>query len=313
MRKSMQIIIADDDSVLRWLLRASLTRVGHEVIEVADGKAAWEIIQRERIQLVITDWVMPSLDGVELIRRIRAANIPTYTYIILLTAKSEKEEIIEGLEAGADDYLTKPFDPGEMLARVAIGERILNLETRLREYKDQLEILATHDSLTGLLNRRATYQHAEQALLLAEQEATSLSLILLDVDHFKAINDQYGHLSGDQALRLVAETILQATRPQDFVGRWGGEEFVLVLPKTSLAEAEKIAEKIRQKMATTTLVLPEGDVRLFVSLGLTSSSPKNPCPLDTLVQQADQALYCAKRQGRNCVRLFNPLSQLPEL
>ncbi len=309
----MQIIIADDDSVLRWLLRASLTRVGHEVIEVADGKAAWEIIQRERIQLVITDWVMPSLDGVELIRRIRAANIPTYTYIILLTAKSEKEEIIEGLEAGADDYLTKPFDPGEMLARVAIGERILNLETRLREYKDQLEILATHDSLTGLLNRRATYQHAEQALLLAEQEATSLSLILLDVDHFKAINDQYGHLSGDQALRLVAETILQATRPQDFVGRWGGEEFVLVLPKTSLAEAEKIAEKIRQKMATTTLVLPEGDVRLFVSLGLTSSSPKNPCPLDTLVQQADQALYCAKRQGRNCVRLFNPLSQLPEL
>lgn len=309
----MQIIIADDDSVLRWLLRASLTRVGHEVIEVADGKAAWEIIQRERIQLVITDWVMPSLDGVELIRRIRAANIPTYTYIILLTAKSEKEEIIEGLEAGADDYLTKPFDPGEMLARVAIGERILNLETRLREYKDQLEILATHDSLTGLLNRRATYQHAERELLLAEQEATSLSLILLDVDHFKAINDQYGHLSGDQALRLVAETIRQATRPQDFVGRWGGEEFVLVLPKTSLAEAEKIAEKIRQKMATTALVLPEGDVRLFVSLGLTSSSPKNPCPLDTLVQQADQALYCAKRQGRNCVRLFNPLSQLPEL
>ena len=302
----MRILVVDDDPLLRQLLRAHLTRVGHEVLTMADGRSAWKLLQREPIRLVITDWMMPGLDGLELTRRIRLADFPGYVYVILLTARDDKADIVSGLKAGADDYLTKPFDPGELCARVAIGERILDLETRLREARDQLQELATHDSLTGLLNRRAIYDHAEEELARARREARPMSLVLLDVDHFKAVNDQHGHLVGDQALRLIADTIVQNIRSYDKAGRWGGEEFLLVLPRTTLSEAVAVAERVRAGVAASQLPLSDGGcLQLRASLGVANTSPEIPWDLDTLLRQADQALYCAKRKGRNRVCWFD--------
>jgi two-component system chemotaxis response regulator CheY len=255
------------------------------------------------VRLVITDWMMPHVSGPELVQLIRAAGFRSYVYIIMLTAKEGKSDVIQGLEAGADDYLKKPFDTGELMARIKIGERILNLEARLQE-------MATHDPLTGLLNRRAVYDHAEAELNRARRDTTPTSLVLLDVDHFKSVNDRYGHLIGDQALKLVADILRSHRRTYDWVGRWGGEEFLIILPNTSSAEAQVVAERVREGIAAATLPLPDGKpLEMRASLGVTSTALTTTPPsaaLDRLVQQADEALYRAKRAGRNTVCVFWP-------
>lgn len=297
----MRILVADDDPVIRHILQAGLQRDGHEVVAVGDGQAAWEAVQQQPCRLVITDWVMPGLDGLELVYRIRTAGFPWYTYIILLTARSDKADVVIGLEAGADDYLSKPFNPAELRARVNIGLRILDLEDRLSQARDQLAVLAAHDSLTGLLNRRSIREYAEAALLQAVRAGAAISVILLDLDHFKDVNDRYGHQTGDDALRLVAETIAAALRTGDRVGRMGGEEFLVVLPDTALDQAVAVAERIRRRVAARPLTLPDGTrVPLRVSAGVATAPPVAPT-LDVLLQQADAALYRAKRGGRNQV------------
>lgn len=301
----MKILIVDDDRFMRRRLQISLVHCGHEVLEADDGRAAWELLQREPIRLVISDWMMSEWDGPELIRRIRAAELPGYTYCILLTANDSKEDIVRGLEAGADDYLTKPFDHNELLARLAIGERILNLEARLIESREQLRELAMRDMLTGLLNRRALYECAEQSIAHAAREGWPISFIMLDVDHFKAINDRYGHLIGDDALRLVARTIAGGIRPYDHLGRWGGEEFLAVLPGATLAEATSIAERMRAGIAAARLTLNDGSsLDLRISLGVAGAPSGASQSLDAAILQADTALYRAKNCGRNCVCVF---------
>jgi len=303
------MLIVDDDPLQRRLLQASLTRAGHEVLEATDGMKAWELLQRDPLPMVITDWMMPELSGLELIQRIRLGIdngiFPSYIYIILVTAKDAKEDVVIGLDSGADDYLTKPFDPNEMRARVKIGIRIINLESRLRESLDQLHVMATYDSLTGLLNRRAVYERAQSEMERSIREERSISLVMLDIDHFKSVNDEHGHLTGDQALRLVAGTIAQNKRSYDWAGRWGGEEFLLVLPQTTLEEAGEIAERMRRSVAALSFPLAEGNyLNLRISLGVSSidANPHTPT-LGELLQQADDALYCAKNQGRNRVCL----------
>jgi two-component system chemotaxis response regulator CheY len=291
----MRLLVADDDASQRRLLTVHLTRTGHEVEAVTDGLAAWDQVQREHYRFVITDWMMPGIDGPELIRRIRAASLPGYTYIILLTALEGKEQVVEGLEAGADDYLTKPFNAAELKMRVSIGERILNLEARLKE-------MATHDRLTGLFNRQAFDHRLADEIARVLRYQRPLSLIMLDLDHFKTYNDAHGHLRGDALLSELGSLLLAGVRSTDFVARYGGEEFAILLPETGRASAMVVAEKIRAVVEAYPFPLRDSQPggRVTLSVG-TASCPEDVADPTNLLETADQALYRAKRAGRNRV------------
>lgn len=293
----MHVLIVDDDPVQRRILRSQLMRLGYDVREAADGDQAWTQLQQEPAPIVITDWMMPQLDGPALIAQIRAAEFPGYTYVILLTARDHREDVVIGLDAGADDYLTKPCDAHELRARVAIGARIVDLERRLRAARDT-------DVLTGLRNRGAIAAAAEAELARSQRSTQPLSVALLDIDHFKLVNDQYGHQAGDQALRLVANVVRQHVRPYDVVGRWGGEELLLVLSDTTLAAATTVAERVRAKIAASPLSWSEDrQIAVTASLGVASTETSGAITLEQLVHDADAALYRAKADGRDCVRL----------
>jgi len=291
----MKVLVVDDDDLLRRLLVTHLTRFGYEVVDMVDGEAAWEFMQQENIRLVVTDWMMPQMDGPELIHRIRAANFKSYTYIIILTARNTKDDVVTGLEAGADDYLVKPFNPNELRARVKIGERILNLEARLEE-------LAIRDGLTGVFNRRKFDERLFDELHRANRYQRPISLIMIDIDHFKHYNDMHGHPQGDQLLREMAQVLTTSVRSTDLVARYGGEEFVVILPETDKAQAQAVAEKLCTTVAAHHF--PFGETQPLgattVSVGVASyiGVPEAEPPLLDL---ADQALYRAKREGRNRV------------
>ena len=303
----MKVLIAEDDSLLRQMLRGELAAAGHQLITAANGLEAWEMLQKEHVRMLLVDWMMPGLDGPELIRRVRGAGWPGYTYIILLTAKSGRDDVVEGLNVGADDYVTKPFSRDELVARIGVGARILELETRLSDSLAREEELASRDSLTGLPNRRALYDRARAELNRAQREKKSLGVIMIDIDHFKPINDKFGHAAGDEALRRVAEVLQRSKRDYDFTGRWGGDEFLAILPGTSILQAGLVAERIR---ASIGLIRPaangEEAVELQTSMGVACASPAfHPVELDELLKQADGALYRAKAEGRNRVCLHS--------
>lgn len=298
----MRVLVVDDDENYIYLVGRILKSMNHEVLSASDGQTAWEIIQAEPVPFVITDWMMPDLDGVDLVRRIRSADFPYYVYLIMLTAKQTKDDVVGGLDAGADDYIIKPFDMNEMRARIAIGERILGLETRLRETMEQLAQQATHDSLTGLYNRRALYDLIDQEMSRSRRDGHYVSLVMMDIDHFKAVNDQFGHLVGDEMLCRVAQTIQECKRHYDQAGRWGGEEFLLVLPGTGLEAACHVAERIRQAIAAIEAGVVDGQkVHLRASFGAASTEHQGDVSFNDLLQQADEALYDAKQSGRNRV------------
>ncbi len=301
----MKVLVADDDVLLHRLIETQLAGAGYEFVFASDGLEAWELLRREFIPMALVDWLMPGLDGEELVRRIRDAGWPRYTYLIMLTARDRRDDVVEGLSLGADDYVTKPFDREELLARMGVGARILQLEARLAESLAREESLATRDPLTGLPNRRALTEIARVELSRASRARTNVGLILVDLDHLKRINDEHGHASGDEALRRVAEVLRRNKRDYDYAGRWAGDEFVVILPGTSLTQAEIVAERIRSSIQE--IVLDFGDagrVPLSASVGVACAPPARPSiELEVLVQQADAALYRAKLDGRNLVRL----------
>jgi len=305
----VKVLIADDDSLFCQMLGGVLAADGYETITASNGLAAWEILEREHVRMLVVDWMMPGLDGPALIRRIRSAGWPSYTYIILLTAMSGREDIVEGLKMGADDYVTKPFRREELLARMGVGARIVKLETGLSESLAREEERSGLDSLTGLPNRRALYARLRAEMSRAEREKTSVGVVMMDIDHFKRINDRLGHAGGDDALCLVADGLRSGKRDYDFPGRWGGEEFLVIVPGASLDDAAAVAERIRVSMGLIRLRSPGSEALVLEStFGVSSASPgTRPIGLDEFLRQADDALYRAKAAGRNrvCVHAGN--------
>ncbi len=303
----MKILIADDEPENLYLISFVLSNRGYQVFQASNGKQAWELIEKENIPLVLTDWMMPMMDGVELVRRIRSADFPYYTYIILMTARNTKRDEVDGLEAGADDYLAKPYDADELLVRLSIAERIINLESQLRLKTVNLQELALKDSLTGLYNRRAISEQANSEIARGLRENLPVSAVMIDLDHFKLVNDRYGHAVGDRALCFAADIIADHKRPYDHVGRWGGEEFLLVLPGIDMIEATKIAERMRSLLSSSRLDLPTGEkLAIHASFGVASAGSDAKISFDELVRRADLALYQAKTQGRNRVCMYHP-------
>lgn len=293
----MKILIADDDPISRRLLEATLSGWGYDVLVTCDGSEAWEAMQQpEAPGLVISDWMMPHIDGLELCRKIRQMERTGYIYFIILTAKGMKEDVIEGLEAGADDFLIKPFDREELKCRTRIGERIIELEQRILK-------LAATDSLTGVLNRRAFMERMEQEIQRSLRENTSLSLILTDIDYFKKVNDRYGHQTGDMVLQRFTEQLLDSSRPYDIVGRYGGEEFVICLPGANISQSMSVAERMRSKLEEMKVLPPDSSksIRITASFGTTAFLIGSKEKADSLIKRADNALYKAKNEGRNRV------------
>ncbi len=301
----MRILIAEDDSVTRKLLQVQLAKWHHKVTACSDGSDARQILRGEDPpKLVILDWMMPGIDGVTLCREIRKLEKHSYTYVILLTSRSLKQDVVEGLEAGADDYIIKPFDVHELKVRVRAGTRIVKLQEDLMAALHASEFQASHDALTGLWNRRAILEKVQQELDRCKRDGTNLGLIIADVDHFKQVNDIYGHLAGDAVLRELAKRIDSSRRSYDAVGRYGGEEFVILLPGCDGDEAAAWAERLRAAVANIPLQTNEGELRCSMSFGASALDLSKDYDLNSLLQNADEALLLAKNRGRNRVELW---------
>jgi diguanylate cyclase (GGDEF)-like protein len=303
----MKILIADDELMSRRLLQVTLERAGYSVTAVENGREAVEkLSQADRPRLALLDWMMPELDGPGVCREIRKNKNQSYVYMVLLTSKGEKEDVVAGLEAGADDYLIKPFDAEELKARLRTGLRILDLEDRLVEAREQMRFQATHDGLTSLLNRSVTLDLLGRELVRSRREHVSTAILMCDLDQFKSINDTYGHLAGDDVLKETAKRLLSSVRSYDFVGRYGGEEFLVVLNNCNPAYAFARAEEIRKAIASKSIQTSNGPVSATMSLGLLLSHEWGHRSVEELLQHADAALYAAKAAGRNCVKLTGP-------
>lgn len=292
----MKILVVDDNILERQIIEKPLATVSeYEVITVDNVKAAKKLLQDETIRFVITDWLMPDVDGLTFVRWIRSTNPTRYVYVILLTSREDPGDIEDGLNAGADDYIKKPCHPKELLARVAVGKRILNLEERLKR-----QVLI--DDLTELRNRRAIYQIGRQEIGRANRDESPLSVLFLDIDKFKSINDTYGHLAGDEALKLTAQLLQENIRDYDLAGRWAGDEFIVLLPNTSEKEARNLGQRMLEAFNRKAMLLKNGSkIVLNVSIGLHTWMPgSTELPdLDVLVRLADEAMYKAKQSGGN--------------
>jgi len=297
----MKILIADDETVSRRLIEKTLERAGYEVTAVSDGRrAAEELCRSEGPRLALLDWVMPQLDGPAVCRVVRRKRSQRHVYLILLTSKSSKEDIVEGLESGADDYLIKPFDPGELKARLHTGQRILELEDNLLEAREDMRYKATHDSLTSLLNRGTILELLAGELARKRRNKGSTTIVMSDLDHFKLVNDTYGHIVGDEVLREVGRRLLASVRSYDFVGRYGGEEFLVVLNNCCPGNAMERAEEIRKAIGDTPIRTTHGPISITMSIGVFPSRASDARPLEEVLSEADAALYAAKSAGRNC-------------
>lgn len=296
----MKILVAEDDTLSRKMLESIISKWGYEVLAVGSGTEAWNILSSESApQLAILDWMMPGMDGVEICSKVRQreSGIDQYTYIILLTAKTDKKDLITGMESGADDYILKPFDPHELGVRIRAGQRIIELQNQLRNAKEKHIVLSMTDALTGILNRRALYETLEKELLRSAREKTPLSVIMMDIDFFKKINDNYGHNAGDAVLKELVRRVLAELRPYDTFGRYGGEEFVILLPGAFMYEVLVVSERVRNAIRNTPFPIGSTDIQVTSSFGVAEFDFKENS--DTLINRADVALYKAKHNGRD--------------
>jgi len=307
----MEILIAEDELVSRKLLKRTLETWGHTVLLAENGQQAWDIFQKENIRFVVADWIMPVVDGVTLCTRIRSTETSGYVYFILLTGKDKKEDIVKGLAAGADDYLTKPFDREELRVRVRAGERILNLEKELKEkneklkgLNEKLEELIRIDPLMGIGNRRSFHEVIEKMHNRALRYKQKYGIVMCDIDNFKSYNDNYGHLSGDIILKKVAVAIKNSLRGSDEVFRYGGEEIVVIVPNQNLDTTLHVAEKLRKAVESLRIEHDGAESGIMtVSCGVSAFNPKfEDSKWTNVLDCADQALLQAKSSGKNRVK-----------
>ena len=301
--RSNSVLVAEDDPVSRRILEVRLKNWGYDITIAVNGLQALDTMRGPLSpELLLLDWMMPGIDGVELCRRIRELHKPVYPYILLLTARDAKQDLVTGLEAGADVYLTKPFHAEELQARLKAGTRILTLQKELIDAREQLRFQATHDPLTGIWSRGAIIDFLSQELERARRSGQPLGAMLLDIDHFKAVNDTFGHPVGDVVLREVANRFVHSVRSYDWVGRYGGEEFLIVLSNASLEDVRRRAELIRTIVSDTPVRGQSGfSVPITVSIGAAGLWATRDMTPEQILQRADVALYRAKELGRNRV------------
>jgi two-component system, cell cycle response regulator len=298
-QKPLTILVIEDHPDQRDLLAIVLQREGYRVVTAANGVEAMEKIQKEHVQIALSDIMMPKMDGFELIKNIRSDPALKGIYMILITARIQEGDRVRGLDLGADDYITKPFSFSELLARVRVGSRVV-------QYQQNLEYQTQVDPLTGLFNRRAFEKKIEEEFERAKRYNHPLSLLLLDIDNFKSINDTYGHHGGDTALIKISETLRERTRRSDFPARYGGEEFVLILPETDQESALQVAGKIHDEIRSRTFGTSIKPFALTVSIGLTSTSTKHYADWREMLDDADKAMYVAKNSGKDRVEACLP-------
>jgi len=305
----MQALVVDDSAVYRKLIGDHLRSWGFGVTLAETGSDAWHILQQpDSPKLVLLDWVLPDLDGIELCKRIRQSGAcGSYIYVILLTSNEGRQNMLDAMQAGADDYLVKPFDEMELKARLLVGKRILDLQEELVSARESMRHAATHDSLTGLMNRGEVIAMLQRELERARRERKPVAVILGDIDHFKNVNDTLGHLFGDEALREIGRRLCAQVRVYDGVGRYGGEEFLVVLPNCELAGALLRANELRAMVAGTPVVCSGKERLITMSFGVAVSACGGKNDLEALLNQADAGLYAAKDKGRNRVEHFTPV------
>lgn len=296
----MRVLIADDSLVMRRLLQATLEGWGYEVQTASDGAGALTMLQaNDAPQIAILDWIMPVFTGLEICRLLRRRQESSYTYVILLTSKSQREDIVEGMGAGADDYVVKPFDKHELEVRLRAGRRIVELQNELIHTQEALRTQALRDVLTGCWNRRAILDILERELLRARREQRCLGVVLVDLDHFKMTNDRWGHAAGDAVLQEAARRLEVGIRPYDALGRYGGEELLIVLPGCDEHASVALATRLAAALREAPVEFNEHDIALTASFGVSSVTPSSATPAEELLKAADEALYEAKRLGRD--------------
>jgi two-component system cell cycle response regulator len=296
----MKVLIADDELVSRRLLQSMLVRLGYEVVVASDGVEAQAILLApDAPRLAILDWMMPGADGLAVCRTIREQAL-AYVYVIVLTSKDRKEDLVAAFDAEVDDFITKPYEPVELRARLRSGERVLTLQATLLETQAMLQQQATHDSLTGLWNRGMIREQVSIELKRAARTGEPVAVIMADLDHFKQINDRYGHAAGDQVLREASARMRAVLRDHDGISRYGGEEFLVLLPRTNIDAALGIAERVRSAVASQPVMIGDHPLPVTLSMGL-STTAEYPSEVEPLIAAADAALYRAKAAGRNRV------------
>jgi two-component system, cell cycle response regulator len=301
--EQLKILVADDSPVYRKLVEQTLPPDQYSILFAETGQSAVELFKRHHPALVITDWLMPDITGIEVCRQIRAGAKDSYTYVIIVTSASEKENVVEGLEAGADDYLTKPFHPKELLARVGVGRRLVELHQQIESQNRLLKELALTDALTGLPNRRAVEDWAKGQLSAAARHGFPFWVVIADLDNFKVINDTYGHEAGDSVLKGFAGILKKRVRNSDICGRTGGEEFIMIFTHVDECNVGIVVARILRELREHDFSVSSKPVQVTASFGIAGFQGKGVPDFAKLINQADAALYAAKRGGRNRIEV----------
>jgi two-component system, cell cycle response regulator len=295
-----RVLIGEDDPISRRLLEVLLVKWGFEVELAATGLEALQVLERiDAPRLALLDWMMPGMEGTEVCRKLRELKDRAYVYVLLLSGRTQKEDLLQGLDSGADDYLTKPFDSQELRARLHVGRRILDLQDKLIATGEELLFRATHDNLTGISNRGVILDNLRRERARQERGGAAFAIVLADIDHFKYVNDTYGHLAGDAVLKEIASRMVTFIRPYDLVGRYGGEEFLILAPSSDSLGAITLAERIRNAIEEKPVIFDGKVISVTASFGIAVSTPSQRLDAQQMIRVADEALYTAKANGRN--------------